>query len=329
MNKLAKSNHLNHPNMFTIITIASLQVVSGLQYYTTSGKTSYAYSPLASFGTVPSSNGNTYVLSQAAPFDMCTPVADSLLPLIRGRSLLVQRGGCSFVRKACIAQQAGASAIVVYNSFEKDSTSSGEPKQPLNDIQVTSINYPVHMFGISNAVQIPVVMVSSREGIILNQLVMHGGNKVMVNITTESPPAACGAWDRWSDHPLQCNTRRERNKRIPLNEWMLSRNQASYDVVEDVQIARLAFTIGALLSFIYCLLSCSRKTRMDQVAQRMQNEHFRRVSLNHFSYGRPYYIAQLYCCRMPPEIIYIYPPPPPIPVIYYFCHIRFILPSCF
>ena len=265
-----------------LAAVALLTVACGLPHthalhYTASGKTTYTYSPLAAFGSIPRPNGNVYVLAQAAPFDMCTPVAESLKPLVRGLALLVQRGGCSFVRKACIAQQAGASAVVVYNNFKTDSTSSGEATQPTNDIQQSAVNYPVHMFGISNDVRIPVVMVSSREGIQLNQLVMHGGGKVTVNITTEAPPQACGAWDRWSDDPLQCNSKRQRNIRIPLQAWMRSRNEAMYNVVEDVQIARLAFTIGAVLSCCYLIMASTRKTRMDQVAQTMQKEHARRV----------------------------------------------------
>ena len=160
--------------------------------YTVKGKTTYAYSPLASFGKVPFKSGQTHTLGQAAPFDMCNPISDSLKPLVRGKSLLVQRGGCSFVRKACMAQQAGAASVVVYNSFQTDSTSNGQPEQPTSDVQITPINYPIHMFGISNDITIPIVMVSSRNGIILNQLIMHGGSKVILNITTESPPTECG-----------------------------------------------------------------------------------------------------------------------------------------
>ena len=58
---------------------------------------------------------------------------------------------------------------------------------------------------------------------------------------------------------------------------MVSRNLATYDVVEDVQIARLAFTVGALVSFCYLVLAGTRKSRMDQIAQQLQHEHQRRI----------------------------------------------------
>ena len=247
--------------------------------YTVKGTSTYAYSPLAAFGHVPSPKGELYTLGQAAPYDMCTPIAESLRPLVRGKALLVQRGGCSFVRKACMAQQAGAGGVVVYNSFQTDASSNGQPTQPTNDMQITPINYPVHMFGISNDVTIPMVMVSSRDGIILNQLVMHSGSHLKINITTEAPPGGCGAWDRWSEDPLQCNSRAQQliSYHLPLKEWLQSRSEAAYYVVGDVQIARIAFTIGAVLSFGYLVLAGSRKTRMDSQAQKMQKEQQRRV----------------------------------------------------
>lgn len=151
-------------------------------------KQHYTYSPLASFGRVPMVNGEVFELVQITPFDACTTIDSRMRHVLRGKALLVQRGGCSFVRKACVAQAAGAAAVVVYNSFAPDVSSAGRPKQSDEDMQVSPINYPVHMFGISTSVNIPLVMVSSREGIILNQEIMHGNDAVRVNITTESPP---------------------------------------------------------------------------------------------------------------------------------------------
>jgi len=265
--------------MIKLCILTQLLAITRALQYNSGDATTYAYSPLASFGRVPMHTGEIFVIGQAAPFDACTPISETLFPLIRGKSLLIQRGGCSFVRKACMAQQAGAAAAVVYNSFETDASSSARPGQPAGDIQSTPINYPVHMFGISNEIKIPIVMVSSRDGIILNQLIMHGDTKTTINITAEAPPAECGAWDRWPDSPLQCNSRAQQlnSFHVPLESWLESRREAAYYVVGDVEIARLVFIIGSVLAFAYLMLAGLRKTRMDSPASQMQNEQRRRV----------------------------------------------------
>ena len=64
------------------------------------------------------------------------------------------------------------------------------------------------------------------------------------------------AWDRWPDDPLQCNSRAQQltSYRLPLQQWLQSRTEAAYYVVGDVQIARIVFTIGAVVAFCYLIL---------------------------------------------------------------------------
>tara|TARA_B100000780_G_scaffold278162_1_gene250803 strand:+ start:797 stop:1276 length:480 start_codon:yes stop_codon:yes gene_type:complete len=87
------------------------------------------------------------------------------------------------------------------------------------------------------------------------------------------------AWDRWPDDPLQCNSRAQQltSYRLPLQQWLQSRTEAAYYVVGDVQIARIVFTIGAVVAFCYLILACTRRTRFDSQASLMQNEQSRRT----------------------------------------------------
>ena len=160
----------------------------GMEYWTGTSPRATTYAPLAAFGRVPNVRGEVYELVQITPFDACTTYDSRMLPVLRGKALLVQRGGCSFLRKACVAQAAGVAAVVVYNSFQTDASSAGRPAQESSELQITPINYPVHMFGISTDITIPLVMVSSIDGIKLNQDVMNANGAVKVNISVEAPP---------------------------------------------------------------------------------------------------------------------------------------------
>jgi hypothetical protein len=64
---------------------------------------------------------------------------------------------------------------------------------------------------------------------------------------------------------------------LPLQQWLQSRTEAAYYVVGDVQIARIVFTIGAVVAFCYLILACTRRTRFDSQASLMQNEQSRRT----------------------------------------------------
>ena len=177
-----------YPLVLSVLALTCARPSKAMEYWTGSSARTTTYSPLAAFGRVPAARGETYELAQITPFDACTEYDPKMMPVLRGKALLVQRGGCSFVRKACVAQAAGAAAMVVYNSFETDSTSEGRPKQSEEDLQITPINYPVHMFGISTEIAIPLVMVSSIDGIKLNQDIMHSDSSVRVNISVDAPP---------------------------------------------------------------------------------------------------------------------------------------------
>ena len=180
-----------------------------MEYWSGQGPRTTTYAPLAAFGRVPRARGETFELTQITPFDACTQFNPRMSPVLRGKALLVQRGGCSFVRKACVAQAAGAAAVVVYNSFETDATSAGRPQQHDGDLQITPINYPVHMFGISTDIAIPLVMESSLDGIKLNQDIMHADGAVTVNISVEAPPGKAGP--RWTARRCyECRRRRRR-----------------------------------------------------------------------------------------------------------------------
>eukprot|EP00946_MAST-07B_sp_MAST-7B-sp1_P004232 g4232.t1 len=283
-----------------------------LEYWTgEASPRSSTYAPLASFGRVPSTSGEAFELTQIVPFDACTVLDPRMSPVLRGKALLVQRGGCSFVRKACMVQASGAAAMVVYNSFETDASSAGRPEQQSGEMQVSPINYPIHIFGISTEIAIPVVMVSSIDGIKLNQGIMHGSGAVKVNISVEAPPgknatamvcrrclfhsfisltsvciphvfknpASCGAWDRWPDDPIQCNSRASQDisNRVPLQPWLASRSEAAFYVTGDVEMARIIFTIGCVLCVLVLIPSMFRPERLDAAGVRIQTEQTRRL----------------------------------------------------
>ncbi|RHY31368.1 hypothetical protein DYB32_003569 [Aphanomyces invadans] len=91
---------------------------------------------------------------------------------IRGKIVLVKRGNCSFTRKALYVQQVGGIGMIAVNS-----KSSGGRDRTAHRL------YSLSDDGAGTHVTIPVVMVSKRDGLLLQNDVAHRDQELVVSLS--------------------------------------------------------------------------------------------------------------------------------------------------
>jgi len=92
-----------------------------------------------SFGTLTKKPGRVYKLNKASPILAC----DEINSVESGSIVLVERGICAFSKKTCNAENAGASAVLVFNNEEGKGaiTMGGKLDESCNPIPACSISY--------------------------------------------------------------------------------------------------------------------------------------------------------------------------------------------
>ncbi|ETW10015.1 hypothetical protein, variant 1 [Aphanomyces invadans] len=110
----------------------------------------------------------------AALDDVQTACQDlsALAQAIRGKIVLVKRGNCSFTRKALYVQQVGGIGMIAVNS-----KSSGGRDRTAHRL------YSLSDDGAGTHVTIPVVMVSKRDGLLLQNDVAHCDQELVVSLS--------------------------------------------------------------------------------------------------------------------------------------------------
>lgn len=116
-----------------------------------------------------------------------------------GRILLVSRGECSFARKALIAQQAGAQAVIVANS---DVSSGERAASPLasslfpNSSSQSALSSPdgselitLADDGLGHLVRIPVILIHADPALDMLDIMQQRAAKVLVEFGFELPVA--------------------------------------------------------------------------------------------------------------------------------------------
>ncbi len=108
---------------------------------------------LAAFGPQLTSTPITADLVITDPQRACGSIANSTA--LNGKIAYVERGTCTFVEKVKNCQDAGALAVVIYDSTGND---------------------PIYMGGTDNTITIPVVMIKRTDGIFIRNLISSGVN---------------------------------------------------------------------------------------------------------------------------------------------------------
>lgn len=115
----------------------------------------------AQFGPQLTEDGLRGPVAQAEPLEACTVLEGAAAERVRGRIVLVRRGGCMFIEKARFLQAAGVvGAVVMDNKADTSSDTHG-------------------LFAMSgdgqDDVKIPMVFVFAKEGdSLLHELLVHG-----------------------------------------------------------------------------------------------------------------------------------------------------------
>ncbi|WP_304502684.1 S8 family serine peptidase [Brachybacterium sp. ACRRE] len=145
-----------------VITVGSVENTDAHTPYFAVGKTKYGFTSAEDGGTVPTSG--KVVLASAgedsdaadAPVLACDP-AEVPKPTKKKQALLVKRGTCSFHDKAANAQEAGYTAVVLYNNSAGliSPTVAGDPE-----------------------ITIPVVSITQDDGVALQKAIAAGTTKI-------------------------------------------------------------------------------------------------------------------------------------------------------
>lgn len=121
-------------------------------------------SATASFGTALTATGVTGNIQLSSVLDGCTALPTGSLS---GKIGLVERGTCSFIIKVKNAQNAGATAVVIYNNTANGDTVNG-------------------MSGTDSTITIPSVLIGNTEGEFIKRQLAAS---TVVNVTLKNDPA--------------------------------------------------------------------------------------------------------------------------------------------